>query len=136
MIIRDAVAADAPALIELMALLGHQLEPATIARRIALTSLPTLVAAEKERIVGLCGLAATVHIHREQPVGRITILVFAEDQRGRGIGSKLIEEAERRLTAAGCGIVEVTSNFRFEEGHAFYEARGFTRSSFRFYREL
>jgi hypothetical protein len=33
-------------------------------------------------------------------------------------------------------MVEVTSNFRLEQGHAFYEARGFTRSSFRFFRTL
>jgi GNAT superfamily N-acetyltransferase len=135
-IIRDAVAADAPELARLMALLGHDLDPATLADRLALTPLPTLVAVEAGQVIGLCGLAKTVHIHRDQPVGRITILVVAEDARGRGVGSRLIDEAGKRLADAGCAFIEVTSNLRFEEAHDFYEARGFIRTSYRFYRQL
>ena len=136
MIIRNAGASDARALRELMALLGHELDDESIARRLTPGLLPTLVAVEHDRLVGMCVLASNIHIHREAPVGRITILVVAEQARGRGIGSALLDEAEQRLGDGGCGLIEVTSNFRFESGHAFYEARGFARTSFRFAKPL
>ncbi len=137
--LREATPADAEQLAQLFALLDHRISPAAIrANLLALerAAEPVLVLARGDRLLAACGIHRTVNPHRDAPVGRITILVVAEDQRGRGLGRQLVEEAERRLADLGCGILEVTSNDRLPEAHAFYRHLGFERTSMRFAKPL
>ena len=71
-------------------------------------------------------------LHRSGPVGRLTALVVDERARGRGVGRALIDAAEGILIERGCVLIEVTSNKRRTDAHAFYERLGYTATSFRF----
>ena len=137
--VRDAKPKDAATLVALMRLLGHDGDEKGVRKRIsalARDKLAPLVATLGKDVVGLCGIHRMVTIHRDQPVGRITILVVAEEARDRGIGRMLIETAEQRLKALGCAMVEVTSNDRLNAAHAFYRHLGYERTSIRFMKTL
>lgn len=133
--IRAASPDDAGALVPLMALLGHEATSDGVRDRIKLLDgqkCPQLVATDRDRLVGLCGLQVMTAIHRERSVGRITILVVAERDRGRDIGRALLLAAEAQLRELGCGMIEVTSNDRLVQAHRFYEHMGYERTSSRF----
>ena len=137
--IREARQDDAEQLVGLIQLLGHQVDEDGVRRRIhelASDDFPQLVAVDDGQVIGLCGLHRMATIHRELPVGRVTILVIAPEWQGRGVGRMLIQAAEDRLGAAGCGMVEVTSNERLAEAHRFYDSVGYTKTSKRFAKTL
>ena len=137
--IRDAKPKDAEELVALMALLGHKVDAKGVRKRInqlAKDRLAPLVATLDKKIVGLVGIDRMVTIQRNEPVGRITILVVGERARKQGIGRMLVGAAEQRLKDLGCGMVEVTSNDRLAAAHAFYRHLGYERTSIRFYKKL
>ncbi len=45
--------------------------------------------------------------------------------RGQGIGTQLMEEAERRARAAGCTLLQLTTNASRDRAQSFYEGLGF-----------
>jgi GNAT superfamily N-acetyltransferase len=137
--IREAKTGDAAALVGLIALLEHDVQEKGVRKRIAALAkqdLAPLVATLDKKVVGLCGIDSMITIHRPQPVGRINVLVVAQEARGKGIGRLLIEAAEARLRKDGCGLVEVTSNDRLAKAHAFYRHMGYQRTSIRFAKKL
>jgi GNAT superfamily N-acetyltransferase len=139
-ILRDAEPADAPELARLLTLLGHPTETASITARWRAwyeegnTAIVAIGAGAS--LVGLATLRVMTVLHRTQPLGRITALVVDEPARGRGVGRALVAEAEARFVRAGCGLLEVTSNLRRADAHAFYERLGYERSSYRFSKVL
>jgi predicted N-acetyltransferase YhbS len=137
--IRDAKPKDAEALVALIRLLDHKVEAKSVRKRVnqlAKAELAPLVATIDKEVVGLLGLDSMVTIHREEPVGRITILVVAEKTRKQGIARLLVEAGEQQLKKLGCGMVEVTSNDRLAAAHAFYRHMGYERTSIRFFKTL
>jgi ribosomal protein S18 acetylase RimI-like enzyme len=137
--LREATPSDAAQLAKLFAILEHKLDPGAIASNLQALKkerLPLLVVARGDRLIAACALARTVVPHRTTPVGRITILVVAEDLQRHGFGRQLMQEAERRLEALGCGLIEVTSNDRLTQAHAFYRRLGYERTSMRFAKTL
>lgn len=137
--IRPATKADTQHLATLFALLDHRIEASQLAINLQLMKKggdQLIVAARGKDIIAACGVQATVHPHRDTPVGRITILVVTETERGTGLGRALVAEAERLLAARGCKLVEVTSNDRLTPAHRFYEHLGYARTSLRFAKSL
>ncbi len=137
--IRDARPKDAEELVALIKLLDHKVDAKGVRKRInqlAKNKLAPLVATLDKKVVGLIGIHRMVTIHRDQPVGRITILVVAEKARKQGIARMLVEAAEQQLKKLGSGVVEVTSNDRLAAAHAFYRHMGYERTSIRFFKKL
>jgi GNAT superfamily N-acetyltransferase len=137
--IREAKPKDAEELVALIKLLDHKVDAKGVRKRInALTKekLAPLIATLDKTVVGLVGIHRMMTIHRDQPVGRITILAVAEKARKQGIARMLVESAELQLKKLGCGLVEVTSNDRLAPAHAFYRHMGYERTSIRFFKKL
>ena len=58
-------------------------------------------------------------------------IVVGRDKQGAGVGTQLLGEVERRLTADGrrLVVVETSSRSDYVPTRAFYEARGYTRAA-------
>ena len=58
---------------------------------------------------------------------RITALCVDENERGRGVGKRLIEKIEEICKKKECNYLEVTSGrHRKENAHIFYESVGYS----------
>ena len=138
LVVREARPGDAEAAAALIRALGYEVGAAEFRKRLAALRKAgdAALAAELGGFAGLATLHVTPVLHRPRPVGRITLLVVAEEVRGKGIGAALVAEAEKRLAARGCGLVEVTSNRKRLRAHAFYERLGYERTSHRFAKPL
>jgi ribosomal protein S18 acetylase RimI-like enzyme len=137
--IRDARADDAPALAELLAELGFPAPAEAVETRLEAmlkAGEVVLVATQDEGVLGLVTVHITPVLHRPTSVGRLTALVVTDHARGQGVGRALVESAERLLASRGCGLVEVTSNRRLTDAHAFYERLGYESTSLRFKKPL
>jgi N-acetylglutamate synthase-like GNAT family acetyltransferase len=132
-LIRDARVEDAEAVAQLIDALGFDVLPNNIASRIeefGRRGEPVLIA-DLGSIIGVLTWHIMPVLHRATSVGRISMLVVSEKQRGKGVGSKLVVEAERRIAESGCSLIEVTSNDRLVDAHKFYQSHGFVRTSVR-----
>ena len=139
MIIREAQAVDASRLVDLIAQLDFDVDVPGIEDRLgALDRLgePLIVVEQDGVVEGCIDWHVMTTIHRPYKVGRIVMLVVDEGSRGRGLGTALIEEAEHRMKAGGCALIEVTSNHRLAKAHRYYESLGFVETSKRFGKKL
>ena len=134
--VRHALPDDAPALSRLFDELGFPATAGEIAVRLEAMPHAALVAVRGSQVVGLLTTNIMPVLHRPTPVGRISALVVTRHERRRGTGRALVRAAEDLLMQQGCALIEVTSNFRFEEAHAFYRQLGYESTSLRFKKEL
>lgn len=137
--IRDAKPSDAQRLVELIYELGHEIDEKAVRKNLKTLGktgeLPFVATLDKV-VVGMVGRHAMVTVHRPAPVGRIPVLVVAKEAQGLKLGRMLVEAVEQWCRKKGCQIVEVTSNDRRAEAHAFYRHMGYERSSIRFFKKL
>jgi len=137
--LRDAKPADAPRLVELIRFLGHDINEKQVRKNLAALKKAgetPLVATLDKKVVGLIGLHVMTTIHRDSPVGRIPALVVAKEAQGMKLGRLLVDAAEQWCRKKGCKLIEVTSNDRRADAHAFYRHMGYERTSIRFFKKL
>jgi GNAT superfamily N-acetyltransferase len=137
--IREAKNSDARRLVELIAELGHEIDEKAVRKNLKAlekTGETPLVATLGKSVVGMIGRHAMVTVHRPAPVGRIPVLVVAKEARRMNLGRMLVEAVEQWCRKQGCQIIEVTSNDRRAEAHAFYRHMGYERTSIRFFKKL
>jgi len=58
------------------------------------------------------------------------------DLRGTGLGAQMLQDAEIRARAAGCTLMQLTTNATRARAQAFYKRMGFTPSHVGFKRDL
>jgi GNAT superfamily N-acetyltransferase len=142
-VVRGAVAADAPAVAVLLTELGYPSTADEVAGRLAYwvedPSGAVLVASDDVGVVGCISVHTIPYLARTGRWARIESLVVAGRARGRGIGAALVAAAESFASSRGCLAVEVTSSRPRTDAHAFYRSIGFTDvcdRSGRFWKEL
>ena len=131
--IREANEADADVIADLLTqLLNPCVSDDIVVRLQARTQTDmdyVYVAQVDGEVYGLLVLHLMWVLHRSYPIGRISALVVDQTVRGQGIGRRLVEYAVQVCRDQGCGAVEVTSNARRTEAHAFYRSLGFAQPS-------
>jgi len=138
--IRDARLSDAPALAALMCELGYETSNAEMRQRLeSILTDPrfrTFVAEIDNTVYGMIGtLAHASHEHNDLS-GKIIALVVSKKRRRGGIGRTLIAAAEKDFAKRKVTRVSLTTRFTREEAHQFYEALGYSRTGFRFAKNL
>jgi GNAT superfamily N-acetyltransferase len=93
-------------------------------------------ACQGDKIVGVGTLIVRDCLWLQGDIGYLCDLVVDETQRGRGIGTALVEKAAEIAKARGCLRLELDSGFHRSEAHRFYEHRGFEKRAFLFSRVL
>lgn len=136
LVIREATGEDAAGIAALI-----EGEGAPSARKIAGTiaalakqGKPVLVA-DEGGIVGAVSYDVVVPLHHQAPLGRTTFLATARPARRRGIGGKLLQQAEARLRKLGCGTFELVNNIELSNANRFLRGHGYQRSGYCFARD-
>jgi ribosomal protein S18 acetylase RimI-like enzyme len=94
------------------------------------------VALNDKKICGMIGtFSASSYLHNDIN-GRIIALIVSRESRRRGIGAQLIAAAEKDFAQRGITRVTLTTRFEREEAHQFYEKLGYSRTGFRFAKNL
>jgi ribosomal protein S18 acetylase RimI-like enzyme len=138
--IRRASGEDAVALAELMTQLGYPSSEREMRLRWetigADPHLAAFVAEEDGAVRGMIGLNVSPSFEHNDPTGIILALAVEQETRRRGLGRQLVAAAEEFFRARGVRRVILNTRFEREDAHRFYEALGFTKTGFRFGKEL
>ena len=136
--VRPAELQDAPAIAELLTDLGYPSGPSEVEQR-----LSRLDHADRVLVTdgGLVALHRLPRLAEGGPFARITALVVAPRDRGKGIGRALLSAAEEVARSWGCDLIEVSSGRRPERlaAHAFHGAAGYEHTgvhSVRYWKQL
>jgi len=129
---REAKPEDAPKVAALLHQMGYPVSEAEAARRIKLYTQPSyhlLVAKIDEGVVGFIALHIYDVLHLPAPEGRISSLCVDEKIRGTGVGTALLQAAEKYFKEKGCYKIVMNSNLKRPETHQYYLNRGYLFTS-------
>ena len=138
--IRDAELNDALKLAALMGELGYQTTSHEMRKRLKSilsdARYRTLVAENENEVCGMIGTLTHVGHEHNDPSGKIIALIVPETGRRKGAGRALIAAAEKDFGRRNVTRVTLTTRFEREDAHRFYEALGYSRTGFRFAKNL
>jgi GNAT superfamily N-acetyltransferase len=138
--LRDARAADAERIAELLQQLGYPTTEGAVRRRLGLLAGSpadaTWVAETEGVIVGLVGIHVSRSLEYDSPVAKVSEIVVDEAHRGRGLGAQLMAHAEDEARRRGCVLIFLTTAERRKDAHAFYRRLGYEETGRRFARSL
>ena len=83
-------------------------------------------------LIGFCAYAIVNNLWQAGSISYMYAMVVDEKYRGKGFGTKLIEEAIRDSKNKGLKRLELDSGFHREKAHDFYMKLGFEKRAFLF----
>lgn len=132
--IRRAVPADAAGIARLTRQLGYLCTTEEIRQRMEMIAgredhllLVCLNGEQKDQIDGWLQACSNVTIAFGFRVEIVGLIVDARERR-KGVGSRLVTQAEKWAAAIGSESIRVRSNVQREESHRFYEKIGYIES--------
>lgn len=140
--VRDATLNDVPSLVPLMEELGYPTSVDTFQSRFNLIitnpCYHTLVAELDGRVVGMAGLHTGLFYEYDGINVRIVAFVVNSNYRRKGVGKKLIQEAESWARKQGAISIGLNSGNRPErkDAHQFYLSMGYEAKSIGFGKRL
>jgi GNAT superfamily N-acetyltransferase len=135
-VIRAPRPTDSAAIASLMGQLGYPAWPEEIPARLKELALDAKtsavwVAELDGQAVGIATAKQFPAIHQSTPVVWLTALVVAESARGRGVGTRLVNEAEEWAREQGARKIALTSALHRDEAHDFYKRLGYEHTGVR-----
>ncbi len=137
--IREATAADVPAIVALLASdqLGQHreqvdgpLDDAYARAFAAIDADPNnllVVGVEDGAVVATLQLTFIPYLtHRGSLRAQVEAVRVSDDRRGQGLGEQLMRWAEQQARTRGCAMIQLTSNKARGDAHRFYERLGYT----------
>ncbi len=126
--IRNAVMADAAALASLSGELGYPATTSELGHRLKIISSgedDRILVAERGGVVGWIQVSV-VHSLESGSYAEIRGLVVTGPERGSGVGTRLVKEAEDWAKTRGLERIRVRTNVVRTETLGFYRTRGYT----------
>ncbi|SFE19970.1 Predicted N-acetyltransferase YhbS [Paenibacillus algorifonticola] len=142
MFIRPYEHQDVEAVVQLMADLGYPTNIEALSARMekiaSVESCFTFVAVRDGQAVGLIGCRDIFYYEEDGMVVQISLLVTKQSEQGSGIGTALVAYIEQWARERGASALYLTSGIKEsrKKAHAFYEARGFDITGYRFVKKL
>lgn len=135
--IRNATAADFETVYDFINrleddILDRERQRAIFADNLSNPNILYLLAFSGNEPVGFLSLHIQNLLHHGGPIGEIQEMFVLEGARSLGVGKKLIDEIKRFANERGILQLEVTSSFRREAAHRFYEREGFVHTHKKF----
>lgn len=138
--VRDISNGDFDTLTELIKQLGYPSTSSKVSDRLSKINssknYKTFVAEVSEKVVGFIGLSKLYAYEYDGDYVRIVALVVNEQYRGKGIGSRLVESAEKWALEENAIAVSLNSGINRKEAHAFYESIGYSIKGYSFSKNI
>lgn len=87
------------------------------------------VACKKEKIIGMINLLYSISTSHGSRVGIIEDVIVAPIERGKGVGSKLMQYTKKYADKKKLKRLTLFTDFDNYKAHKFYEQQGFAHSS-------
>jgi GNAT superfamily N-acetyltransferase len=130
-LIRPAEVTDAEAIATLFTDEGYPAGPSDIVERMTRFASPhsrVVIAEHDGSVLGFIAVHALPRFEHDDRILRVLALVVDAGARERGVGHRLMAEAERIAGELGSAFVEVTAGHHRPEARRLYESMGYDAS--------